>query len=99
MNNLQNFACYIAYACGFAAGTYVGLAIEHKLSLGQRLIRVITKKPATKLIEALKNAHYGITSVEATGTNGRVHLVFMVIRRHYSPPDHHYGKGSREKSC
>ena len=33
MNNITNVASYIAYGAGFATGTFVGMAIEEKLSL------------------------------------------------------------------
>ncbi|GAE87820.1 hypothetical protein JCM21531_1220 [Acetivibrio straminisolvens JCM 21531] len=34
MQNLNNFACYFAYAAGFATGTFVGIIIEEKLAIG-----------------------------------------------------------------
>ncbi len=41
MSNLGNWTTYIGYAKGFALGTFVGMKIEAKLSLGFELIRVI----------------------------------------------------------
>ena len=40
MQNLNNFACYIAYAGGFAMGNYIGMRIEEKLAMGTMIIRV-----------------------------------------------------------
>ena len=34
MQNLSNPVTYIAYAAGFATGTYVGILLEGKLALG-----------------------------------------------------------------
>jgi len=81
MQNLSNPACYIAYAGGFAMGNYVGIWIAEKLSLGVVLIRVITNKDASELIEYLKSEEYGVTSVNAQGSAGKVQVVFTIIRR------------------
>jgi len=59
MKNLSNPACYIAYAGGFAMGNFVGMWIAERLSLGVVLIRVVTKKDATELVECLKSAVNG----------------------------------------
>jgi len=81
MQNLSNPVCYIAYAGGFAMGNYVGIWIAEKLSLGVVLIRVITSKDASELIEYLKTAEYGVTSVDAQGSAGKVQVVFTIVRR------------------
>jgi uncharacterized protein YebE (UPF0316 family) len=81
MQNLSNPFCYIAYAGGFATGNYVGMWIAEKLSLGVVLIRVITSKDASELLEYLKSAEYGVTSVDAEGSAGKVQVVFTIIRR------------------
>ena len=44
MKNLNNIACYLAWAGGFATGTFVGLWIEEKLALGLQVIRIITNQ-------------------------------------------------------
>ena len=82
MRNLTNVACYVAYAGGFAMGTFVGIYIEEKLSIGLVIIRVITKKDATALVEYLKFAKYGVTSVNAESVTGPVKIIFAVIKRH-----------------
>lgn len=81
MQNLDNWVCYVAYAGGFATGNYVGLKLEEKLAIGFEVVRIITRKDANKLIQALHAEGYGTTSVEALGKSGIVHLVFMIIKR------------------
>ena len=81
MQNLSNPICYIAYAGGFAMGNYIGILIAEKLSLGVVLIRVITSKEASELLEYLKTAEYGVTSVDAQGSSGKVQVVFTIVRR------------------
>jgi uncharacterized protein YebE (UPF0316 family) len=81
MQNLSNPLCYIAYAGGFATGNYIGILIAEKLSLGVVLIRVITSRDASELLEYLKSAEYGVTSVDAQGSAGKVQVVFTIVRR------------------
>jgi len=81
MQNLSNVYCYIAYAGGFAAGNFAGMWIEEKLAMGTLIIRVITKKDASALIENLKSSGYGVTAVPAEGSSGRVHVVYSIINR------------------
>ncbi|MGB3998420.1 MAG: DUF2179 domain-containing protein [Desulfomonilia bacterium] len=81
----NNTACIIAYAAGFASGTFVGMYIENLLSFGRVLIRVITRKEAGELVEYLKSSGYGLTCVDATGATGPVKLVFSIVERHDIP--------------
>jgi uncharacterized protein YebE (UPF0316 family) len=81
MKNLSNPACYIAYAGGFAMGNFVGIWIAERLSLGLVLIRVITKKDASELVEYLKSADYGVTCVDGYGSAGQVQVVFTIVPR------------------
>ncbi|RQD80651.1 MAG: DUF2179 domain-containing protein [Methanocalculus sp. MSAO_Arc2] len=85
MKNLDNPACYIAYGLGFALGNYTGILLEDKLSIGQVIVRVITKRDATQLVDSLKQKNYGITSINAEGATGEVKLIFLVINRSCLP--------------
>src|SRR5688572_1791784 len=40
MQNLQNPACFMAYAAGFASGNLAGLWLEAKLAVGSQIVRV-----------------------------------------------------------
>lgn len=81
MKNLNNVACYIAFAGGFGAGTYVGMFIEERLALGLQVIRIITNHNCDDLLKALIDHHHGITVVDATGSTGPVKMIFTVIKR------------------
>lgn len=65
MQDLDNWVSYIAYAGGFATGNFVGMYLEERLAIGHEMIRVITRKDATSLIEKLRDMGYGVTSVKA----------------------------------
>ena len=81
IQNLHNVMCYVAYAGGFAAGSYVGMRIEERLALGKILMRVITQKPASNLVQALRDHSFGVTQVDAEGAKGPVCVLFMVMKR------------------
>jgi uncharacterized protein YebE (UPF0316 family) len=84
MNNLTNFVAYIAYGAGFAAGTYIGMVIEEKISLGLVSVRIITKKDPGELIQYLIH-NYGVTSLDGEGGTGKVKMVFTIIKRQDLP--------------
>ena len=79
--NLDNGVCYIAYALGFASGSYIGIKLEEKLAIGVQLIRVITRKDASTLIEVLRKKGYGVTSLAAEGSQGEVGIIYSVVNR------------------
>lgn len=81
IQRIANPACFFAYAFGFATGTYVGMIIEGRLRIGQVVVRVITAKPADRLIERMRALGYGVTSLDARGATGPVKLIFTVVHR------------------
>lgn len=81
MQNLTNIFYYLFYSGGFAAGTFVGMYIEEKLAIGILSIRIITRKDASKLIDFLRSANYGVTSVIAQGATGQVNVIYIIVKR------------------
>lgn len=81
MNNLTNVVAYIAYGAGFASGTFIGMLIEEKISLGLTSVRIITKKDPTELIQYLRSHDYGVTSIDGEGATGKVKMVYTIIKR------------------
>jgi uncharacterized protein YebE (UPF0316 family) len=77
----QNFVAYLAYAAGFAAGNYVGMWIEEKLAIGTLVVRIILPGDAQRLLDALREAGFGVTHVDAHGSTGPVTLVYTVFMR------------------
>ncbi len=81
MQDLDNWLCYVAYAAGFASGNFVGMYLEERLAIGHEMIRVITRKDATNLIQDLRAKGYGVTSVKAEGIEGEVAVIYIIARR------------------
>jgi uncharacterized protein YebE (UPF0316 family) len=72
---------FVAYAAGFAAGTYAGMFVEGKLAVGLVSVQVITQEDASELIARLGEERFGVTSVGARGLTGRVRLIVSIVRR------------------
>ncbi len=81
MQNLHSWQTYIAFALGFGAGNYVGIILEERIALGNLLIRIITQKEASELVNVLWSQGYGVTSVDARGESGPVNLIFSITKR------------------
>jgi uncharacterized protein YebE (UPF0316 family) len=81
MKNIDNIACYLAYAAGFAAGNYIGLILEEKFAMGIQMIRIVTQVDASQLIDRLHSNGLTTTSVEADSNQGKVHIIFLIVQR------------------
>ncbi|MGQ1785824.1 MULTISPECIES: DUF2179 domain-containing protein [unclassified Saccharicrinis] len=79
--NLDNWTCYVAYAAGFATGNYVGLRIEERMAIGIQMIRIVTSRDASTLIETLRGGGFGVTSIDAKGKDGAVHVIYSIVSR------------------
>jgi len=82
LQNLDKIQFYFAFALGFALGTFIGMKIENRLSLGQLIIRIISNQDYTHLIETLTQNNFNFTTIDANGKFGPVKIIFTVIKRH-----------------
>ena len=85
VTNLTSIELYIGYAAGFAAGTYVGMTIERKLSIGTLLVRVVVPGVADRLVESLAGAGHRVTEVAGEGAHEPVTIIFTIIKRSSLP--------------
>lgn len=81
VKNVSNLAGYLAYAAGFAAGNFVGMAIENRLAIGTLMLRIIGSDETDHLICSLRDSGYGVTYFDAQGASGPVKVVNTVIKR------------------
>lgn len=82
MSHVDNWVAYLAWAGGFATGTYVGMRVEERLALGMQVIRIITTQEHSEtLIASLRQSMHGVTVVDATGANGPVKMIFSIVKR------------------
>jgi uncharacterized protein YebE (UPF0316 family) len=81
IQNLNNWAGYLAWALGFTVGSMIGFKIEERLALGKHQLRVITSQPIDGFLKDLKKLNQGFTVFDGTGANGPVKQVFLILNR------------------
>ena len=81
MQNLSDLGCYVAFAGGFTVGNFLGILIEQKLAIGSLMVRTITHKDAGRLVEGLREAGYGVTTLDGRGAKGPVQVLLTVVKR------------------
>ena len=80
-SNLKSLPRMLAYAGGFALGTYLGAFLESKLAVGTTMMRVVTPIGAPQVAGVLREAGFGVTVVNADGRDGEAVLAFTIIPR------------------
>jgi uncharacterized protein YebE (UPF0316 family) len=73
--------CYLAYAAGYASGSFVGILVEERLALGTQLIRVYTRKGGPELVRLLNQNKFGATAAMGQGIEGEVSIVETFVSR------------------
>lgn len=81
MKHMDNWVTYVAFALGFGVGNYVGMLIEERIAIGNQIVRIITRRDATELVNFLGEQGYGVTSIDAVGERGPVKLIFTIAKR------------------
>jgi uncharacterized protein YebE (UPF0316 family) len=76
-----NWPKMLAYAAGFATGTFVGMTLERWIASGSILARIVSKGAATPLAEALRREHFGVTRMRGEGREGELSILFVVAPR------------------
>lgn len=69
---LSNSSIYIAiaYALGFAVGTYVGSSLAKRFIIGKVMVQVFTHIVEDALVEEIRKNGYGVTVLSYKGING-----------------------------
>jgi uncharacterized protein YebE (UPF0316 family) len=81
LGHLGNPLAWIGYAAGFATGNVVGMAIEDKLAIGYRQLRVVSPQHGAEVAGAIRQAGYGVTELAGHGRDGPVSVVNTSVRR------------------
>lgn len=71
----------VAFAAGFAAGTYAGSMVEEWLAIGQSLVRVVAPIDTAQVAPLLREQGFGATVVNGDGQDGEVRLTLSVVPR------------------
>jgi uncharacterized protein YebE (UPF0316 family) len=81
VQNLNSVTSFLGYAAGFAAGNFVGMAIESRMAIGTVIIRAIIQVGGDEVMSRLHDAGFGVTGVDGQGFTGPVKLVYTVVKR------------------
>jgi uncharacterized protein YebE (UPF0316 family) len=71
----------IAYAAGFAIGTFVGSWIEERLAIGNASINVITRGKRNDLVKELRDKGFAVSTVITQGKDQENLLLMIEINR------------------
>lgn len=82
VSGLDNPLNLLAYALGFACGTYVGITLEGKIALGNLSAQVILKTNENQdLVESLRDNGFGVTIIEGQGKEGKRDILSIIMNR------------------
>ena len=71
----------LAYALGFATGSFMGITIERWIGSGTILVRIIARDHIPELLAVLREHAFGATTVQGAGREGEVGIFFVVAPR------------------
>jgi uncharacterized protein YebE (UPF0316 family) len=79
MANLDAVERVAGYALGVAAGTFAGMALDDRLSLGQSVVRVVAGGADLALVDALRRRGWPATAMSGDGLRGEVTILFVTV--------------------
>ena len=81
ISQVDNIFAYLAYAGGFAAGTYIGMYVEERLAVGMAVLRLITREINEGMLGFLHENKFSYSLIDGMGRKGKVNVVFFVVKR------------------
>lgn len=75
----------LAYASGFAAGTWVGMWLEERAPVGTSTVQVFCRGRDSGVADALRGMGLGVTEVAGEGLDGPVDIVSTVVKHQLVP--------------
>ncbi|MBI1373254.1 MAG: DUF2179 domain-containing protein [Phycisphaera sp.] len=85
MSGPMSWVQMVGYAGGYATGTAVGMTIEKWIASGHVLLRAISRGQAAEVVEAVREAGFGVTTMHGQGKDGPQDILFMVVARRKAP--------------
>ena len=86
LQHLDSAFHLVAYAGGFAAGNYVGIAVENSIALGTVVVRAIIPDEADgQTARRLRERGYAVTEIDGRGREGPVDILNAVVKRKKAP--------------
>ncbi len=76
VNKINNPVYAVAYAIGFATGTFLGITAEQVLARGEQVVRVFTHD-GENLAGALRERGFRVTQMDGRGRDGPIQILFI----------------------
>ncbi|MBJ2355632.1 DUF5698 domain-containing protein [Sphaerochaeta sp. S2] len=80
INDLSDPLMAIAFAFGFAAGTFMGITLESILKIGDQVVKVFTQK-GSAVAQLLREQGFRVTEFQGNGRDGTIYLLFVQVPR------------------
>ena len=80
-SGIEDPARILAFAAGFAAGTFLGAKVEEWIALGQSLVRIVAPNESPAVAGLLREQGHGATVINGDGLEGEVRITFCVVPR------------------
>lgn len=81
VDRLNDPLSLIIYCLGFAAGSFVGSALEEKMAMGFCTVQVVPNSYAPELVSVLRDEGYGVTVWEGEGRTGPRSILNIMLHR------------------
>lgn len=85
VTNLTSPLHILAFAGGYAAGSWLGIRLESEMAFGMSQVRVIVREGAEEVATFLRSAGFGVTQTDARGKDGPVQILDVVLPRRQAP--------------
>lgn len=80
VQKINNPVYAVAYALGFATGTFLGITAEQFFARGEQVVRVFTHH-GDILAEGLRERGYRVTQMDGRGRDGPIQILFIHVPR------------------
>ena len=81
LSGIEDPTRMVAFALGFAAGTFLGSKVEEWLALGQSLVRIVAPVRTDPVAPLLREQGFGATVLNGDGLSGEVRVTFCIVPR------------------
>ncbi len=81
--NFSNYWYAVAYAAGFAAGTFLGITLEQVLAFGEQQVAIFTRR-GVQVLATLRAEGFRVTEFVGRGRDGEVQALFVEAPRRLS---------------
>lgn len=81
VGNINKPILIIAYCLGYASGNFIGSKLEEKLSIGRLIVQIIIKDISCGIVDALRDAGFGVTIFEGVGMEGNSYMLNVITER------------------